>query len=81
MGAGGRRRVALHGLTVKGPAGRRPGCAFEDCYHHFIFLGLSGDFSQLLSHGSGPRAVQGERNCDQRDVYLSFLFNIHFPVR
>lgn len=32
-------------------------------------LGLSGDFSQLLSPGSGPRA-SGVRGCDQRDAYL-----------
>lgn len=34
------------------------------------FFGLSSDFSQLLSHGFGPRAEQGERSCDQRDAYL-----------
>ena len=34
------------------------------------FFGLSSDFSQLLSHGFGPRVEQGERSCDQRDVYL-----------
>ena len=34
------------------------------------FFGLSSDFSQLLSPGFGPRMEQGERSCDQRDVYL-----------
>lgn len=43
-------------------------------------FGLSGDFSQLLSHGSGPRGSR-VNEAVIREMPISFLFNIDFPVR